>query len=146
MTFGGGHTHAFSLDALLTALSSQPVIVGTDWTKAMFTPDPDGRLHPDGSVEGGHEYVLDQLDTDTERIWMTNTWGTSWGQAGRAWFSFADFQTLLGRDGDCTVFTPITQPAPVPAPDDEVTTLLKNAAAQSKKVSAALEQALHRLT
>lgn len=141
-----GYTHAFSLDALLTALSKQPVIVGTRWTHDMFTPDADGRLHPSGEVAGGHEYALDELDVDRQHIGMTNSWGSSWGQDGRAWFSFDDFDSLLHRHGDCTVFTPVAEPSPTPTPSDEVTTLIKDAAADARKVSEALDKALGKLS
>jgi hypothetical protein len=47
---------------------------------------------------------------------MHNSWGTSWGVNGRAYFTFDDFKELLAAEGDCTVFTPLNQPAPVPTP------------------------------
>lgn len=111
-----GYRHATSLQAVLTSLAAQPVIVGTSWHQAMFTPDADGRLHPTGPVEGGHEYVLDQLDVEAERVWMQNSWGTSWGINGRAYLTYADLGTLLADQGDCTAFVPVSQPAPTPTP------------------------------
>lgn len=111
-----GYTHATSLNAVLTALAVQPVIVGTRWKTAMFDPEPDGRIRPVGSVEGGHEYVLDELDMVNSRVWMQNSWGPLWGIAGRAYITFSDLETLLAAAGDCTVFVPITVPAPQPTP------------------------------
>jgi len=110
-----GYQHATSLEAVLTALSKSPVIVGTEWHGDMFNP-VDGRLKITGEVQGGHEYVLDELDVENKLIWMQNSWSDSWGRRGRAYFSWDDFGTLLDADGDCTVFTPLTQPAPTPAP------------------------------
>lgn len=111
-----GYTHATTLEALLTALSKQPVIVGTEWRTDMFEPGSDGRLKITGNVEGGHEYCLDELDVENGRVWLQNSWGEGWGLNGRAWLSWADMKTLLAADGDCTVFTPLNVPAPTPTP------------------------------
>lgn len=111
-----GYTHATSLNAAITALATQPVIVGIDWYNDMFNPDADGRVHPTGGVAGGHEIVFDELDVENQRLWFTNSWGTSWGVDGRAYLTYDDFNKLMKRDGDVTVFTPITAPAPQPTP------------------------------
>lgn len=110
-----GYQHATSLAAVLTALSKGACMVGTAWHGDMFTPGPTGRLKITGSVEGGHEYKLDELDVENKRVWILNSWG-NWGLEGRAWLSWDDLGTLLADDGDCTVFTPVTQPAPTPTP------------------------------
>jgi hypothetical protein len=111
-----GYQHATSLEATLTALSKQPVIVGTEWRGDMFNPDPQGRIHITGSVEGGHEYILTELDVENGLVWMDNSWSTVWGIGGRAYFTWDDLGSLLSAEGDCTVFTPITEPAPQPTP------------------------------
>ena len=111
-----GYQHATSFEAALTALATQPVIVGTLWLTDMFHPATDGHLHLTGSRAGAHEYVLDELDMENERVWMANSWSTGWGVRGRAYFSFDDFKKLLSLQGDCTVFTPVTEPAPTPTP------------------------------
>lgn len=111
-----GYQHATSLNAALNALASQPVIIGVEWRNDMFDPDKDGRIHITGAVAGGHEIVLDELDVENERVWIHNSWGDSWGVDGRAYLTWDDFGTLLKADGDVTIFTPITEPAPVPTP------------------------------
>lgn len=103
-----GYRHAFSLEASLTALSERPVIIGTEWLGDMFKPLPDGRLVPVGSVEGGHEYVLDELDVENKRVWMDNSWTPDWGIQGRAYLTWDDLGKLLDAQGDCTVFTPLS--------------------------------------
>lgn len=113
-----GYQHATSIDAVLTALSTQAVIVGTEWREDMFSPDSQGLLRITGDVAGGHEYVLDELNMEDGTIGMQNSWNDSWGLHGRAYFHIEDFESLLAADGDCTVFVPITQPAPTPTPPE----------------------------
>ncbi len=113
-----GYQHAFSLEALLSALAKGPVIVGTEWRQDMFHPAPDGRQKITGAVEGGHEYCLDELDVENQRVWMQNSWGSNWGVAGRAYFSWDDMKALLGASGDCTIFAAIAAPLPPPPPPD----------------------------
>lgn len=107
--------------ALATALQSGPVMAGTVWHNSMFDPTSDGRIPVDtrSGVAGGHEYLIDGYEPRTgpdDRYWMTNSWSTSWGQQGRAWFTGADLAVLLADDGDVTVPTPVTVPAPTPTP------------------------------
>lgn len=111
-----GYQHTFTLNDALLALTQTPVITGVNWYEAMFNPDADGRLHPTGAVAGGHEFVVDEIDVENKRVWMTNSWGASWGVQGRAYLTWDDWGTLLGQQGDVTVFTPLTAPAPTPTP------------------------------
>lgn len=118
-----GYQHTFSLDDALKALGVTPVICGTSWLQDMFDPAADGRLTVSGAVAGGHEYVVDEVDAEHRRVWLTNSWGTGWGVDGRAYLTFEDFGTLLADSGDVTIFTPLTQPAPTPADPDHVLAL-----------------------
>jgi hypothetical protein len=111
-----GYTHALSYDAAMQALQQQPVIFGLSWFEGMFTPGADGTLPVTGSLAGGHEVVLSAYDPHTARVRLDNSWGESWGEGGSAWLQLADFKKLLKQDGDVTVFTPITAPAPQPTP------------------------------
>jgi hypothetical protein len=65
-------------------------------------------------VVGGHEICLDELDVENELVWVHNSWGEDWGVEGRAALHWDDLGELLADDGDCTIFTPLTEPAPVP--------------------------------
>jgi hypothetical protein len=114
-----GYQHAFTLNDALAALSNRgPVIVGTNWYSSMFNPTLDGELTigANDTIAGGHEYILDEIDVTNQRVWMQNSWGTTWGQNGRAWMSYATLQRLLSEQGDVTVFVPLTHPAPTPQP------------------------------
>lgn len=121
------YSHAFSITAVYAALQKGPGLAGVRWYNSMYTPDADGRIHVDTSstLEGGHEFVLDELEVDTvgvpTKIWMQNSWGNGWGVGGRGYFTPADLTKLLSLQGDFTVPTPITvkpdpEPTPTPTP------------------------------
>ena len=113
-----GYTHAFSLDALKSALQSGPVMVGTVWLNSMFDPTPAGNITVDrnSEVAGGHEYVLSAYDAGSRQFRLDNSWSESWGVRGSAWVAEADMQWLLSQQGDVTVPVWATVPSPPPAP------------------------------
>lgn len=108
------YTHAFSLQALETALQSGPVLVGIPWYNSMFTPGPDGVVPVDASsgLAGGHELCVDELDLERGVVGFTNSWGTGWGEGGRGYFRLEDLAALLADDGDVTVPAAPAQPTP----------------------------------
>jgi hypothetical protein len=117
-TLISGYLHAFTFADALAALADRPLITGVNWYDSMFDPTAEGevRVTAGASVAGGHEFVVDELDMERQRVWATNSWGTSWGVSGRFWLSFATWTRLLGEDGDVTVFVPVTDPPPAPPP------------------------------
>ena len=123
-----GYQHCTTLASALKALSQQPVITGVNWYSSFDNPDANGNISitKDATVRGGHEFCLDELDVEGKRVGFTNSWGTSWGDNGRAYLSWDDFGRLLKEQGDVTVFVPLSQPAPTPtppAPSDPLTEL-----------------------
>lgn len=124
-----GYQHATSLEACLTALAERPVMIGSVWRAGMYDVKADGRLRVSGAEQGGHEYALDELDVERKRVWMRNSWGSSWGVNGRAWLSWADLGALLDADGDVTVLVPKTlaPPKPEPVPVDRTDAALYQA-------------------
>ena len=111
-----GYQHITSVAAAQTAIVKGPFIVGSDWFDGMDTPDPNGLVKATGSVRGGHEYECIGYNVNTDLWEFVNSWGTTYGVAGRFFYSSGTFAQLLTRDGDATVFTAITSPAPVPTP------------------------------
>lgn len=93
----------FSFNSFLSALQTQPLIVGTAFYAGMEDPDRNGLVRPTGGVVGGHEYTILGVDYGTELICALNSWGSDWGQNGRFYMSFADFATLQADQGDVTV-------------------------------------------
>lgn len=111
-----GYQHATSLEATLTALAQRVVMIGSSWYSGMYEVAADGRMTVSGDTLGGHEYVLDELDVERQRVWMRNSWGEGYGLRGRAWMTWEDLKRLLADFGDCTVLVPREEPAPTPAP------------------------------
>lgn len=112
------YTHAFSLDALKSALQSGPVMVGTVWLESMFDTTTDGYVIVDRNspVAGGHEYVISAYDAAKQVFRLDNSWSESWGVRGSGWYKQADLQWLLAQDGDVTVPAWAAAPAPSPPP------------------------------
>jgi hypothetical protein len=100
------YRHAFGLRATLTALQSGPVMLGVSWQTRMFEPTDSHQLIPTGGLAGGHEVLVDEIDVENERVWMTNSWGEDWGRSGRAWLTWTDLGILLEDNGD------VIQPIP----------------------------------
>lgn len=102
------YTHTFSFDAFCQALQEQPVIVGTSWTNAMFSPqNTSGLLLPgpinSNTIVGGHEYLAYGIDYTNKILRFRNSWGKDWGNDGNFVMTFRDFALLLQAEGDATV-------------------------------------------
>jgi hypothetical protein len=113
-----GYTHAFSYDALRSALQSGPALIGIDWYNSMFDPKPDGQIVVDktSGLAGGHELLIREYDAVNDIAWADNSWSTSWGVQGRGYFRGADLRALLADGGDVTVLAFTAAPIPVPTP------------------------------
>jgi hypothetical protein len=106
------YTHVFGINHALGAIAMGPMICGTRWDDAMFTPTADGYVVPGGKVAGGHEYLCLGYDQATDSFEFLNSWGTKWGvdlpncdvTHGGFRMTRVDFASLLDDHGDCTVF------------------------------------------
>lgn len=97
------YLHAFGLTPMLSALQSQPVLVGINWYESMFDPKADGTLEIAGDVAGGHEIVCDGVWIKERMLRFPNSWGPGWGDKGYFFLSFDQMDRLLGEGGDVTV-------------------------------------------
>lgn len=111
-----GYTHAFTWDAFLQAIMSQPVAFGTLWTKAMFNPDAQGVVHvgpiTNSTIAGGHEYSGRGYDVERDLVLCRNHWNKTWNPGtvrqkvpGEFWVPGADMRKLLlpVNQGDITI-------------------------------------------
>jgi hypothetical protein len=115
-----GYQHAFSMDALVSALQFGPVMWGTVWLNSMFDTDSNGVVKVDrkSGEAGGHELCISGYDTATSEFNIDNSWGPDdFGIAGSGLVKSSDMSWLLSQDGDITVPQYVTAPAPTPVPD-----------------------------
>ena len=96
---------ANSIDDIITCLLTiGPVVVGTKWYSAMFTPDKHTAIvKPEGGMAGGHAYVLNGVDTERKLFRIKNSWGKTYGQNGHAYISFDDFNKLFKDKGQACI-------------------------------------------
>jgi hypothetical protein len=103
------YAFAYSTDEISWwILNKGPVIVGTEWTDGMFSPDKNNIIHPTGPVVGGHGYFLNEKTSDNYYT-IHNSWD-GWGINSEAKISIADFAILFRHGGEAiaTVEVPIT--------------------------------------
>jgi hypothetical protein len=72
-----------------------PVMMGTDWTEDMFTPDEHGIITPTGAWAGGHFWVICGDLVEEGLALCLNSWSDTWGQAGYFRMSWEHIAALL---------------------------------------------------
>jgi C1A family cysteine protease len=105
---------AFDCETVVNhVLAFGPLEMGTIWDEGMSQPDRYGYIAPnrDDSDDEGHAWTI--VGADRERIHrptgrvgavrMINSWGTGWGDNGRAWITFEDLDRLIKAEGEAAV-------------------------------------------
>lgn len=98
-----GYQHAFSFNAVLSALQKGPVIAGISWLTGCDTPDPHGIIDYSGNIRGGHEFLIRGVDMVGQFLLGDNSWALRWGLNGTFKIPFNGFQTALNMRGDVTI-------------------------------------------
>jgi len=80
-------------------LSTGTVVVGTNWFFDMFFP-VNGYLKVTGSHAGGHAWHVIGYSGFRRAFRMQNSWGSLWGDNGRAWIKFGDLDRLIKEGGE----------------------------------------------
>lgn len=89
-------------------LNRGPMIVGTAWTEGMMIPDEENIIHVIGRTVGGHAYLLNEWREDGY-IGIQNSWGTSWGDNGKAYIGSEDFKKIFMYDGEAVTAVEIVK-------------------------------------
>jgi hypothetical protein len=88
------------------------VVLGINWTDSMFDTDRNGFITYRGPVIGGHCIRTTGWSDDREAVRIQNSWGTGWGDHGRAWIRAADLARLIQDDGEaCAAIEQAVKPA-----------------------------------
>jgi hypothetical protein len=123
-----GYTHSVSLNDALAILShTSHFITGINWYSSFDDPDSSGMvsLPTTATLEGGHEVLMYRIDTLNERVWLRNSWSTSYGVRGEFCMSYTTFGTLLSQQGDVTIPNPLSVAPPTPTPVPPVVDVTK---------------------
>lgn len=93
---------AFDISTVVEwVLTKGPVVMGTNWYDSMFTKTTDGILKVEGTVAGGHAWMVRGVDTKKRLVGpCANSWGKDWGKNGEFYLSFADFERLIHEQGE----------------------------------------------
>lgn len=114
-----GYQHAMSVADMVTAMQTAPVIIGINWFTSFDTPDKktgEITIAKGATVRGGHELCIRKVDVDAETFTGVQSWGPGWGNEGEFVMSFATMAQLFAKQGDATLFTPLSHPPPTPGP------------------------------
>jgi hypothetical protein len=96
--------HAFGLHALLVSLRQGPGMLGIPWYEGFDSPEGmNAELKIAGSIRGGHELEVNEVDIDRRLIRGPNSWSESWGDKGWWTMSLDTLDRLLHEGGDYTV-------------------------------------------
>lgn len=99
------------------------VSIGTPWYDEWMATDAQGRLRditPSTHPAGGHETVLYGYDAVAQVFYGQNSWGLTWGKAGRFIMPMSAFSVFTQHGGyDAHLLEVEWKPGPGPDPDPQ---------------------------
>jgi hypothetical protein len=99
---------ATDIDTLATyLLTTGTVVMGTNWYEGMDAPDEGGFVRVTGRTRGGHAWLVLGYNRVRGVYRCVNSWGKSWGQAGRFWIAGEDLDRLLSEGGEACSATEV---------------------------------------
>lgn len=88
------------------------VVIGVWWTEDMMDTDSEGFVHYTGQKVGGHCVHIggwnDHVKTRSKTLAAARgqqSWGVTWGQAGRFWIPMDDLDNMIKDDGEACALT-----------------------------------------
>lgn len=92
-------------------LTTGPLVLGINWYRQLFDPDPQGIISIGGPIDGGHAIFCYGANWTEKLITLRNSWGKSWGPVGGdCMMTFDTFDRLLQDGGVCAA---VVEPKPV---------------------------------
>jgi hypothetical protein len=116
----GEYRWAFGTDDLIFAIGYKgPAVLGINWWTNMWEPQPDGFLHVDGEIAGGHAILcrgvrlvkkdtalpmtIGNVDRFKSYFLLHNSWGQGWGNGGTAKVRVQGMDKLLADSGEACI-------------------------------------------
>lgn len=100
-------------------LNVYPVVIGVDWFEGQMSCDKHGFIYPVGRPVGGHCVIAVGCNTlekcpdgNIGSVTILNSWGTSWGNKGRAKLSMKAFDDLIRANGEAAAVFEVLKPVP----------------------------------
>jgi hypothetical protein len=95
---------AWDLETIIdTVTRLGPVVVGTNWYPSMWSPDQLGIVKIEGSLAGGHAYLIDGANRNRGMARCKNSYSKNWGINGRFWMPFEVLERLLNEGGEACI-------------------------------------------
>lgn len=101
-----GYIFIPTLQGIIDALFTTPVVFASRWDYGMFAPDESGFVRPGGRSAGGHLYEFNGVNLKEKKVRGKNSWGREWALAGRFWMSFETVEELLSDWGEAGIVIP----------------------------------------
>ena len=95
---------AYNLQDLIDCvLTLSPCLVGTNWSESMFYPTNKGVITIDGPIAGGHQWIINGVNTKTKMFRGKSSWGKNFTPVKHFYISFDDMDRLIKEQGEISI-------------------------------------------